>query len=123
MLKQASLRHALAFMRGNMLVLTGTGVLGMFARGMVFPYASLYVLALGGQPAQIGWLDSLVPLAGLLVFPIAGYLADHTGRVRLIGLAGLLSASIFLIFMFAQSWQWLVVGSLLRGFMVIQFPP
>ena len=49
-----SVRDRLAFMRGNILVLTITRTLGMFSRGMVFPYQSLYILALGAQGVIIG---------------------------------------------------------------------
>lgn len=122
MSKAQSLRDAMKFMRGNILVLTVTQILGMLGRGMAFPYASLYILALGGRPAQIGLIGSLRPLAGLLMFPIAGYLADHAGRVRLIGLAGYLSGAIFLLYVFAPSWQFLALAALLRGVVVFQFP-
>ena len=37
-----------------MLVLTVSGGLGMFSRNMVFPYIPLYILSLGGDPAEIG---------------------------------------------------------------------
>ncbi|MFH1567453.1 MAG: hypothetical protein ABIL09_05575, partial [Gemmatimonadota bacterium] len=42
------------FVRGNILVLTVSGGLGMFSRSMVFPYVPLFVLSLGGQPAEVG---------------------------------------------------------------------
>jgi hypothetical protein len=58
------LSGTLQFMRGNILVLTINQMLGMFCRSMVFPYASLYILALGGEPTQIGFVNSLSPLAG-----------------------------------------------------------
>jgi DHA1 family tetracycline resistance protein-like MFS transporter len=118
-----SLDQRSGFLRGNMLVLTLTQMLGMFGRSMVFPYASLYILALGGEPAQIGWVNSLSPLAGLLVFPIAGYLADLTGRVKLIALAGYLSGLTGLIYVLAPSWQFIAVAGLLQGLMAFQFPP
>ena len=51
------IRRQFGFMRGNVLVMTGTGMLGMFCRSMVFPYASLYILALGGEPEQIGFIN------------------------------------------------------------------
>ena len=62
-------------MEGNILVLTVTNLLGNFSRALVFPYASLYILALGGEPQQIGFINSLAPFMGLLLFPIAGYKA------------------------------------------------
>ena len=110
-------------MQGNMLVLTVTGVLGMFGRSMAFPYASLYILALGGEPAQIGLINSLAPLAGLVVFPLAGYLADHAGRVKIIAFAGFFSGAIYLMYVLAPSWQVIALAAFLRGFTVLQFPP
>jgi len=121
--KARALSHVLGFMHGNILVLTVTRVLGMFCRSMVFPYASLYILALGGEPAQIGFVNSLSPLAGLIVFPIAGYLADRAGRVKLIALAGYFSGAVLLMYVFAPSWKAIAVAGLLQGFTVIQFPP
>jgi len=121
--KMQALRDSLSFMKGNILVITITRVTGMFCRSMVFPYVSLYILALGGQPTQIGFINSLRPLAGLLMFPIAGYLADHAGRVKLIVLGGFLSGSILLMYALAPSWQVIALAGLLNGFMVFQFPP
>jgi MFS family permease len=110
-------------MKGNILVLTLTQVLGRFFRSMVMPYASLYILALGGEPAQIGVINSLRPLAGLMMFPLAGYLTDRAGRVRLIALAGYLSGATMLLYVLAPSWEWIALAALLQGFMTLQFPP
>lgn len=110
-------------MHGNILVLTVTQVLGMFCRSMVFPYVSLYILALGGEAAQIGFVNSLRPLAGLIMFPLAGYLADRAGRVKLIALGGYLSGAILLMYIFAPNWQVIAIAGMLQGFMVFQFPP
>ena len=122
MSKRSSLRDAFGFMHGNILVLTVTRVLGMFSRSMVFPYASLYILALGGEAAQIGFVNSLRPLAGLLMYPLAGYIADLVGRVKLIALAGYLSGAITLMYVFAPSWQMIALAGLLQGFIVFHFP-
>jgi len=117
------IRGVFSFMRGNILVLTLTQVLGRFFRSMVMPYASLYILALGGEPAQIGLINSLRPLAGLIMFPISGYLTDRTGRVRLIAMAGYLSGATMLLYVLAPSWEWIALTALLQGFMTLQFPP
>ena len=123
MSKLRSLPGALKFMYGNILVLTITRSLGMFCRSMVFPYASLYLLALGGDPSQIGFVNSLNPLVGLIVFPIAGYLTDHAGRVKIIVIAGYVGAALILLFVFAPNWQTIALAKLLLGFTVVQFPP
>jgi len=117
------IRGVFSFMRGNILVLTLTQVLGRFFRSMVMPYASLYILALGGEPAQIGLINSLRPLAGLIMFPISGYLTDRTGRVRLIAFAGYLSGATMLLYVLAPSWEWIALTAFLQGFMTLQFPP
>jgi MFS transporter, PPP family, 3-phenylpropionic acid transporter len=122
MARLQSIRDNLAFLRGNILVMTVNRALGMFARGMVFPYASLYILALGGEPEQIGLVNSLLPLAGLVMFPLAGYLTDRAGRSKLITLGALFSAATYSIYLFASSWQWIAVASFLIGFRVFQFP-
>ncbi len=109
-------------MRGNFLVLTVRMVVGQICRNMVFPYASLLILAVGGSNAQVGVVNSLLPLAGLLVFPVAGYLTDRRGRVRLMAAAGYLSAFTMLIFVFAPSWEWIALATLLQGFAVLEFP-
>lgn len=110
------------FMQGNILVLTITNLLGNFSRAMVFPYASLYILALGGEAEQIGFINALSPLMGLLVFPFAGYIADNAGRVRIIVLSYYLAGLVLLFFVLAPSWQWIAVGMALRGIMSLQFP-
>ena len=110
------------FMRGNILVLSISGSLGMFCRGMVFPYAPLFILALGGDPAEIGLVYALGPLGGLVVYPIAGYLADHVSRAKLIAFTGYFSSLTFLIYIFAPSWHWLAIARLLQGFAVFQHP-
>ena len=71
------------FMLGNIVVFSVTGLLGNFARSMVFPYASLYIMALDGNAKTIGLVNFLRPLLGLILFPIAGYLADRKSRIKM----------------------------------------
>ena len=110
------------FMRGNILILSISGALGMFCRGMVFPYAPLFIISLGGNPAEIGLVYALGPLGGLLVYPVAGYLADHLSRAKLIAFTGYFSSLTLLIYIFAPSWHWLAAARLLQGFAVLQHP-
>jgi MFS transporter, DHA1 family, multidrug resistance protein len=116
------LTNLFGFMRGNVLVLTISGTLGMFSRSMVFPYVPLYIMSLGGQPAEVGIVYAVGPLGGLLVFPVAGYLADHMNRARLIAFAGFATSLIVLINVFATSWEWIAVARFLWGFIVFHFP-
>ncbi len=116
------LRGALRPLRGNIAVFSLTDFVGNFCRSMVFPYASLYILALGGDATQVGLVNAVAPLAGLLVFPIGGYLADHASRVKLLVLSQVAAGVIGLIYVFAPSWEAIAAAGLLMGFMAIQFP-
>jgi MFS family permease len=120
--KNQSLRDALRFIQGNNLVFAVTDLLGNFSRGMVTPYISLYILALGGDATQIGLVNSVGPLAGLIMFPIGGYITDHASRVRLVALGSYFSAALILMYILAPSWEVIAVAALLQGFAVFPFP-
>ena len=121
--KNGLIGNAKRLMSGNIMVFSITGLLGNFARAMVFPYASLYVLALGGDARTIGWVNFLRPLAGLIAFPIAGYLADRSNRIKLIVLSNFLSVAFLLIYVLAFNWQVVAIASLMSGLVVLGFPP
>ena len=116
------LARTFSFVRGNVLVLTISASLGMFSRNMVFPYVPLYILSLGGNPEEVGIAYALGPLGGLLMFPIAGYLADRMNRAILIAAAGYFSAAMLLINAVAPTWEWVAAARLLQGLAVFHFP-
>jgi MFS family permease len=89
---------------------------------MVFPYASLYILALGGDATKIGFTNFLGLLAGFFVLPLAGFITDHSDRIRLLVLSGFLSSLFLVLIVFAPSWQAVAAASLLFGLVVFQFP-
>ena len=117
------IRDRLGFMKGNLTILMIRQVIGMFFRRMVLTYGSLFILEVGGTSGQIGLVNSVRPLAGLIVFPIAGYLTDRISRVKLIALADILSGISMVLYVFAPSWEWIALGALVQGFMVFSFPP
>ena len=114
--------NKLRFLSGNILVFAITDMLGNVGRGMVFPYSSLYILALGGNAATIGLVNLLGLLAGLFVLPIAGYITDHANRIKLLVLSGFLSSLFLLLIIIAPTWHVVAIASLLFGLIVIQFP-
>ncbi|RPI96697.1 MAG: MFS transporter, partial [Chloroflexi bacterium] len=116
------LRSSFRHITGNIRVFAITDLLGNFGRSMVFPYASLYILALGGDAAQIGLVAFLGQLAGLVLLPIAGHITDHADRIRLLVLAGFLSSLFLAMIVIAPSWQMVALASLLSGLVVFQFP-
>ena len=110
-------------MSGNIAILTIRQVVSTFFRRMVLSYESLFILAVGGTSNQIGIISSVRPIAGLVIFPIAGYLTDRISRKKLIALADLLSGFTMLLYVFAPNWIWIAIGALIQGCMVFAFPP
>jgi len=109
-------------MRGNLLIFTIGDAIRQLSMFITFPYFSLYVLALGGSPVDIGIVNSLRPLLSLFIYPVAGYISDHYDRVRVIAITGYLTASLWLVFMLAPDWRVLAMGNLLMGAMTFYFP-
>jgi MFS family permease len=97
-------------MKGNVLVLTVSRVLWSMSDSLCLPYLSLYIIALGGTAATVGWVNAIGSLAAAVLYPIGGYIADKAGRARLVGVATLLYTSSFVIFAFANSWEMLAIA-------------
>ena len=78
-------------------------------------YFSLFILSLGGSPQTIGLVASTASAATLFVAPVAGYLADHKGRVKIIAYAFYIKSISYFIFFLSRDWIWLAVGSFIQG--------
>jgi len=79
--------------------------LDKFAYQIVFPYLSIYIMALGASGLQLGIVNSIGMIAAGLCGPYTGLLIDRIGpkKIYLIGI-GVISAS-YLCFGLAQSWE------------------
>lgn len=71
---------------------------------MVFPYLSIYIVALGATATQLGGINSAGMLAAALLGPMTGWLIDRIGakRVYLAGIGTLVVS--YLAYSLAQSW-------------------
>ena len=78
--------------------------LDRLAYQMVFPYLSLYIIALGATATQLGFVNALGMLVAGLAGPFTGWLIDRHGP-RSFYLAGIaLLAVAYLTYALAQSW-------------------
>lgn len=109
-------------MQGNALFLTVSAVLMRLALSLGWPYFSLYISALGGSPPIIGLVYSVGVLAGFPTFPLGGYIADHGGRVKLVGVMTFIESFMFLFFIFAKNWTMMIIGLFLWQFISIHYP-
>ena len=71
---------------------------------IVFPYLSIYIVALGATVTQLGIVNSIGMIAAGVLAPLTGWIIDRTGpkRIYLFGI-GLLGISYF-TYGVAQSW-------------------
>ena len=111
-----------AVLRGNFLLITVSWIILFSAQPIPDTYASLFYLHLGAD----AFLLSIIGFAGsiavaLVQFP-GGYLADKHGRRWLIVSMtfGLAIGSLF--FIFAPSWQFILIGLLIQNICSIYGP-
>ncbi len=78
--------------------------LDRLASQMIFPYLSVYIVALGASATQLGLVNSLAMLISGLAGPFVGWLIDRHGpRPFYLAGIGLLAVS-YLTYALAQSW-------------------
>jgi MFS family permease len=103
-------RGMLWFVQGNVKILILCRVLLSASTSIVNPFFSLYILALGGTSTEIGLINSLGILAGMILYPVGGYIADRAGRVKLVGYSTVLYAFTHLFFVVANNWKIIAIG-------------
>jgi DHA1 family tetracycline resistance protein-like MFS transporter len=111
-----------AILKGNFLLITVSWIILFAAQPIPDTYASLFYLNLGASTfilSIIGFAGSIA--VALVQFP-GGYLADKHGRRWLIVSMtfGLAIGSLF--FVFAPSWQFIVIGLLIQNLCSIYGP-
>lgn len=116
------MKSLFSFLKGNVLIITITIILYRFVFSGTAPYFSLYILALGGSPSVIGLTMSLGGIAGMLLYPIGGYIADHRGRVKIVGITTFFYAATFLLYSFAQDWKWIMAGQFISQLTLFYIP-
>ena len=90
----------------NVLVLTLSSIIWSMSDTNVDNFLSLFILKLGATERKLGTINALGSFAAMLLYPIGGYIADKSGRVRLVAAATLLYTSSFIFYIAAPSWEW-----------------
>ncbi|MBS7620310.1 MFS transporter [Candidatus Bathyarchaeota archaeon] len=106
----------------NVKVLIVTRLLWGISRGVATPFLSLYILALGGTPIEIGFVNMLGLIAGIFLYPLGGYIADKKGRVKLIIYSTIIFTISGLFFVFAWSWEIIAIGHFITQMMLFYSP-
>ena len=77
---------------------------------MAYSMLSLYMLNLGASVAQVGMVFTLASLVPMFLQIFGGWLSDTIGRLRVIAMGSSIAVFGYLIFAFAPSWQWILIG-------------
>jgi MFS family permease len=79
--------------------------LDKLAYQIIFPYVSIYIIALGATATQLGFVNSLGMISAAGLSPLMGWFIDRSGpkRIYLLGI-GLLGVS-YLTYAIAHSWS------------------
>ena len=111
-----------AVLRGNFLLITLTWIIMFAAQPIPDTYASLFYIHLGADTFLISVMGFAGSIAVALVQFPGGYLADKHGRRWLIVSMtfGLALGSLF--FIFAPSWQFILIGLLIQNICSIYGP-
>jgi MFS family permease len=112
----------IGMLRGNLFWLVICQCIWQFTVNIPRPYLPLYIQNLGGSPADIGLVNSASAIAGLFLYPLGGYIADKSGRVKLVSLATFGYALSFLPFAYAPHWEWLAVASFFQNLVLFYAP-
>ncbi len=82
----------------------------MFLYRLVFPYLSIYIVALGATATQLGIVNSIGMVVAGLVSLFTGTLIDRVGTKRIYLIAIFLLAMSYLTYGVAQSWTIIIIA-------------
>ena len=114
--EKRSLWQALRSLRGNQRACVYTEPLWGIPYNLYSPYATLFMVALGVNDQQIGFLLSLGAVFQVIAALLGGVLCDKLGRRVTTAVFDILSWSVpCLIWMFAQNFWWFVAAAVVNG--------
>lgn len=106
----------------NVLVLTMSRTIWSMSDTNLDNFISGYMLALGATVPAIGLMNALGSFGAMLMYPIGGYIADKSGRVKLVAYSTLLYVSSFVVYLFAPTWQWAAFAMVYQQMVLFYVP-
>ncbi len=109
-------------LKGNILILFLTWMLLGFGNNMVHKFDGIYFSALGASDVLLGYMGAITfGMMAILQIP-GGFIADRFGRKRVIVVFTFLMSFSILIFAFAPSWEYIVVGLVISNLTLLYQP-
>lgn len=118
----ANLRSEFDFIKGNFLLMMISWLILDFFAELPATYFPLYVRALEGTATSLGIIGATEMIfRGFAQMP-GGYIADKYGRKWIIMTMTAVAGLSRLLYVFAPSWEWLLIGAAVMGFTGIYSP-
>ena len=116
------LKRELAFVRGNLLVLTVSWTIWSPFSHAVGVYEQVYIMALGASVFLLGLMSAVSSVILGIVRFLGGYVADRYGRKRiLVSMTFVYSLALFL-YALAPDWRWIFVASVITSICLLYQP-
>lgn len=106
----------------NVMAVTVSRSIEMFAMFLWRPFWGLYILELGGTKGSIGLLTTIASLTTLLVQLPGGIISDRLGRKRVILIASVLGFLPPIIYRYSTHWTMLIPGAIAAALSTLAMP-
>jgi len=106
----------------NVLVLTLSRVIWGMSDTNIDNFISQFLVALGASVPAIGIINALGSFGSMLLYPVGGYIADKSGRVRIVAYSTLIYVSSFIIYLLAPSWEWAAIAMIYQNVSLFYVP-
>ncbi|MFC1804081.1 MFS transporter [Thermoproteota archaeon] len=106
----------------NVLVLTISRVIWSMSDTNIDNFISSYMVALGASVPTIGLINALGSFGAMLLYPVGGYIADKSGRVKLVASSTLFYVSSFILYLWAPNWEWAAVAMIYQNMSLFYVP-
>lgn len=116
------IKEKTSFFTGNLLILTLSWMVWFPAMRMVNTYHQVYTAELGATAAILGMISAISTVVISLSRIPGGYIADRYGRKKIVVTMTFVIALTYLIYAFAPSWEWILVGAVVANLSLIYQP-
>ncbi|MBW1945698.1 MAG: MFS transporter [Deltaproteobacteria bacterium] len=96
----------------NLKVLLGSMILANIGGRVFRPFMPLYILALGGDIAQVGVFFTVDTVLAAIMRPFGGWISDSIGRLQAVGIGTLFGLTGFIGYALSPTWEWLMVATI-----------
>jgi MFS family permease len=103
----------LPLLSGILILFLVAMILANLGGNMYGPMMPLYLQELKASVPQIGLFFTLSQIIPLLLQILGGWLSDSIGRLRAIAIGSVIGVFVFVPFILARTWQWLLLGEAL----------